>query len=346
MIGAMTHPPPPPEWLASEYGLRGAVVATLGTCDPDAPVWRCECDGNAYVIKQIREKYTDRSLDLGCAAQELVAACAGLSPVPFRSLSGSLWVRLGEQRFVLSELWPGRALDHREMTACGIEAIGLLLGRIHRVLAMLFHPVEDGGFLYLANGSPCMARPLTDTLRACAVDSEIQCFQTRTYELRTTVGPDLHEAFDTLEMQWIHGDVRPRNLLTCKQRLCLVDYDQVSRFPRVYEVMRAFVKCSPRTLDPSAQGRWLERYLKAYTQEHPVRGRDLALMLDFYRWVLLSETRTFEEAVRGIAGAREHLRERMDTVEWLERTLIHLRGAVERAAGIGSNARDNSAVKM
>ncbi|WP_042156749.1 phosphotransferase [Streptomyces lydicamycinicus] len=129
---------------------------------------------------------------------------------------------------------------------------------------------------------------------------------------------------------WVHGDARPDNLLITRgpDRRLFIDFDQVSRFPRPYEIVRAFMACISPRLSAHLLCSTFRDYLNAYHAVAPIRATDRAIMIDLYLTVQAAETRTFTTPQGEIRGMPAFARARHQQLTWI----IEHRGLLRRVA--------------
>ncbi|GGU43898.1 phosphotransferase [Streptomyces violascens] len=103
------------------------------------------------------------------------------------------------------------------------------------------------------------------------------------------------QAVASVPKRWVHGDARPDNVLTTPtpEQHLFIDFDQVSRFPQPYEVVRAYVASVSPGLAAPLLASTFRSYLSAYQAIRPISAADRALMIDLYITVQAAETRTF-----------------------------------------------------
>lgn len=129
---------------------------------------------------------------------------------------------------------------------------------------------------------------------------------------------------------WLHGDARPDNLLIAHSpdRLLFIDFDQVSYFPRPYEIVRAFTACIGPQLSVHPPGSTFRDYLNAYQAVAPIPASDRLVMIDLYLTVQAAETRTFTTPEGEIRGMPAFARARHQQLNWL----IEHRGLLREVA--------------
>ncbi|MDO7411997.1 phosphotransferase [Acinetobacter baumannii] len=97
---------------------------------------------------------------------------------------------------------------------------------------------------------------------------------------------------DNLTRQWIHGDFRVNNLVLNYndgfRRLKIIDFDNVSIFPRVYEVVRAFMCTIINDKFPRDIFFLFSKYLDAYENVFPLSLIERELLIKVYIWVGLN----------------------------------------------------------
>ncbi|MES5949164.1 phosphotransferase [Bacillus toyonensis] len=93
----------------------------------------------------------------------------------------------------------------------------------------------------------------------------------------------------------IHGDMHLNNIIQSENKLFLIDYDQASSFPRIYEVMRFFfesINISQDTKENIFQN--LLIYLKSYNVLQHFSIKEKQWMISFYFSILLKDYSVYE----------------------------------------------------
>ncbi|MEU3741942.1 phosphotransferase [Streptomyces sp. NPDC032198] len=127
------------------------------------------------------------------------------------------------------------------------------------------------------------------------------------------------QAVASAPKMWVHGDARPDNVLarrTPEQHL-FIDFDQVSRFPRPYEVMRAYVASVSPELPAPLLGSTFRSYLSAYQAVTSIPAAERALMIDLYITVQAAETRTFTTPEGEVRDMSAFARTRHQQLIWI-----------------------------
>jgi len=135
--------------------------------------------------------------------------------------------------------------------------------------------------------------------------------------------------------EWVHGDVRSENLLAAGSpgRWWFIDFDQISRFPRPYEIVRAFA-ASFRTSARIAFARQFAEYLAAYRDVRPIPAHESAQMIDLYITVQAGETRTFTTPEGEVRGMADYARTRRQLLTWIVKHRDELTAAARQGADI------------
>ncbi|WP_405814162.1 phosphotransferase [Streptomyces sp. NBC_01390] len=227
------------------------------------------------------------------------AAIAGLAPPVRLTLNGQLTTKINDATYMITEyIDPASPPEPTDFAV----ALAALHARLEG-----FRP---GGrctdFLELSDP------PALGLERVLQRTQDKVCREVIEWRLRILADYGLgSQTVATTHHSWIHGDARPDNLLTttCTAgRHLFIDFDQVSRFPRPYEVVRGYVA----SIGPELPAHLLEvtfrSYLSAYHAITPISAADRALMVDLYITVQAAETRTFttpEGEVRGMHAFAE-----------------------------------------
>lgn len=248
------------------------------------------------------------------------AAIAGLAPPVRLTLSGQLTTEINDATYMITEY-----ID----PACPPEPTDFPV-----VLAALHARLED-----FRPGSLCTDflelsdPPALGLERVLRQTQDQACREVIEWRLRILADNELgSQAVAATQRSWIHGDARPDNLLTTARtagRHLFIDFDQVSRFPRPYEVVRGYVASAGPELPAHLLESTFRSYLSAYHAVMPISAAERALMVDLYITVQAAETRTFTTPEGEIRGMHAFARARHEQLTWIVKHRDLLRGVAE-----------------
>ncbi|MGX1668575.1 phosphotransferase [Streptomyces sp. NPDC055400] len=239
-------------------------------------------DQGSLAVKRFGRRFDTVRTRLAAQAHQH-AALAGLAPQLRRSPDGHLTAEINGATYMLAEY------IHAAQPP-GLTDFAAALAALHTRLDSFRPGGRHTDFLELSDPP---AAGLEHVLR-----------QTQDKALREVVNWRLRilaefglgaQAVASAPKRWVHGDARLDNVLarhTPEQHL-FIDFDQVSRFPRPYEVMRAYVASVSPELPAPLLDSTFRSYLSAYQAVMPIPAAERALMIDLYITVQAAETRTF-----------------------------------------------------
>lgn len=266
------------------------------------------------VVKRFSERFDITRIELAAQAH-CHAALAGLAPQPLPTLDGQLTAMADGATYLLTEyaepVRPSEA-DH----------LATALASLHEHLDS-FQP-SDGctGFLELtdppAAGLECVLQEILHPAQRDIIEWRLQILAD--YGLST-------QAVSAVSPRWVHGDARLDNLLVtgAPAQSLFIDFDQVSRFPRAYEIARAYFA----TVSPDLPSHRLEAtfrsFLGTYHASTPISGPDRTLMIGLYITVQAAETRSFTSPEGEVRGIQAFARSRHRKLAWIieHRDLLH-----------------------
>ncbi|MFC9670020.1 phosphotransferase [Streptomyces sp. NPDC056949] len=271
-------------------------------------------DQGPLVVKRLGARFDLARVQLSAEAHRH-AALAGLAPRSLYTSDGHLTAFLDGASYLLTEYVEAAEPPARNDLAHA-------LAKLHAHFNV-FRPDSDcTDFIELpeppASGLEEVLRQTRDTAVRGAVDRR----------LRILAKYGLKAHFTTaLPLSWIHGDAGPDNLLTARApgRPLFIDFDQVSRFPRPYEIARAFIATVTSPMSPQELRSAFHRYLGAYQAITPISAEDRSLMTDLYIMVQASETRSFTTPEGEVRGMRDFTLARHRQLAWIvrHRDLLH-----------------------
>jgi hypothetical protein len=112
-----------------------------------------------------------------------------------------------------------------------------------------------------------------------------------------------------------------------------IDFDQISRFSRPYEIVRAFAT-SFRPSARTAFVRQIAEYLAACRDVRPIPAHESARMIDLYITVQAGETRTFTTPDGKVRGMVDYACARRQLRTWIVKHRDELTAAARQGADI------------
>ncbi|MFE7504655.1 phosphotransferase [Promicromonospora sp. NPDC057488] len=250
-------------------------------------------------VKQFGRRFDATRARLAAEAHQF-AAIAGLAPPVRPTATGQLTTVIDDASYMITEYVE---------PACPPQPQGfaVTLAALHNRLQDFRSGTHCADFLELSDPPPL------------ALERILQ--QTQDQEHRDAIAWRLQvledhglgsQALAATGRSWIHGDARPENLLTTcvAGRQLFIDFDQVSRFPRSYEVLRGYVASVGLQLPAHLLETTFRSYLSAYLAVMPISAEDRAIMVDLYITVQAAETRTFTTPEGEVRGMRAFARSR------------------------------------
>jgi Ser/Thr protein kinase RdoA (MazF antagonist) len=210
----------------------------------------------------------------------------------------------------------------------GPATLAAALGALHQVLAGFAPAIGEDCPDFVTVPDP-PAAGLEQLLRDPAHERSGSLI-TRRLEVLRAAGPAAG-ALLAGPRTWIHGDARPANHLAAPDGNpgLFIDFDQASRFPRAYEVLRAFFATSPA---PGTAGlrAALREFFAAYDRSgSPLTRAERAGMAGLYVTVQAAETRTFTTTADEVRGMAAYAAARNRHLEWLAAHRGHLDAIIQ-----------------
>ncbi|MCX4884811.1 phosphotransferase [Streptomyces sp. NBC_00847] len=272
------------------------------------------------VVKRCNRRFDPARVQLAAHAHQH-AARAGLAP-PLRLTRDGRWTaQVDDATYTVAEY-----VDHAKQA--GPAAFAAALAALHNHLESFSPQSPCADFLQLPDPPGAdlerVRRQADDAASREAIDWRIT--------ILAEFGLDA-QSLAAVPRSWVHGDARPDNLLIARSpdRRLFIDFDQVSRFPRPYEIVRAFMACISPGLSADLLVSTFRDYLNAYQAVAPIHATDRAIMIDLYLTVQAAETRTFTTPEGEIRGMPAFARARHQQLTWFIEHSGLLRGVAEEA---------------
>lgn len=303
-----------------QYGLQASGPARLlpgGHVGQSAVVPTAQ---GRVVVKRCNRRFDPARVHLAAQAHQH-AAHAGLAPPLRRTRDGQWTARVEDATYTVAEY-----VDHAEQA--GPVTLASALAALHNHFDGFSPQDPCADFLQLPDP------PAAELERIRQQTDDAASRETIDWRIKTLTEFGLDaQSLAALPRTWVHGDARPDNLLITRSpdRRLFIDFDQVSRFPRPYEIVRAFMACISPRLSTHLLGSTFRDYLNAYHAVAPIPATDRVIMIDLYLTVQAAETRTFTTPQGEIRGMPAFARARHEQLTWIIEHSGLLRGVAEEA---------------
>lgn len=294
--------------VIAERGLAPAGPPTLLHGGTVSSTWLQPTGQGPAVARQLAARFGPARARLAAAVHHR-AALAGLAPSLLPAGDGGLVSVDGDGRAWI-------VMRHAPGGPAGPAALAAGLGSLHEALAGFAPASGEDCADFIAVPDP-PAAGLEQLLSDPAHERSAGLIKRRLEVLRAA-GPGA-AALLAGPRTWIHGDARPANHLAAPGGSpgLFIDFDQASRFPRAYEVLRAFFATSP-PLGATGLRAALREFLAAYDcGGRPLTPAERAGMASLYVTVQAAETRTFTTAGGEVRGMAAYAAARHRHLEWL-----------------------------
>lgn len=304
----------------SQYGLRASGPARLlpgGHVGQSAVVPTAQ---GLLVVKRFNRRFDPARVQLAAQAHQH-AARAGLAPLLRLTRDGHRTAQVEDDTYTVAEY-----VDDAEQA--GPAGFASALAALHSHFEGFSPQGRCADFLQLSKPPAAdlerIRRQTEDAASRDEIDWRIQ--------ILAEFGLDA-QSLAAVPRSWVHGDARPDNLLITRSpdRRLFIDFDQVSRFPRPYEIVRAFMSCISPRLSAHLLRSTFRDYLNAYHAVAPIPACDRAIMIDLYITVQAAETRTFTTPEGEIGGMPAFARARHEQLTWIIEHSGLLRRVAEEA---------------
>jgi Ser/Thr protein kinase RdoA (MazF antagonist) len=304
----VTAVPSPPPAVLARHGLAPAGPAAPLPDGAVSRAWLLPAGGGLVVARQYAARFGPARARLAAAVHQH-AARAGLAPALLPARDGGLVTTAGDGRAWI-------VMRHAPGTSAGPATLAAALGALHEALAD-FTPADGEDCPdFVSVSVPPRAR--LEQLLGDPAHEHSAGLIARRLEVLRAAEPGAAGLLAG-DRTWIHGDARPANLLAVPGggRGLFIDFDQASRFPRAYEVLRAFFAAAP-PLDHGGLRGALRAFLAAYDRSGtPLGSAERAGMASLYVAVQAAETRTFTSVGGEVRGMAAYAAARHRHLEWL-----------------------------
>lgn len=298
-----------------QFGLAGDYVPLVSERDQN---FRLDlADGRRFVVKVTSLQELPETSDFQLGALLHLEGADVEVPLIVRTLDAAAagFIDTGAGRHRLRVVtW----VDGQLLLASGIDAVqasrlGEALGRLDNALQGYSHPGENPVLLW-------------DLQRAGELRSLLHCIDeagVRQDVLRVIDDFEANVLTDGLPHQVIHGDANPENVLVTAGGIGFIDFGDMVRAPRVFDlaIAAAYLRCAGE--DPLA---YIRPLVAAYHATAPLEGWEPRLLFDLVRARLATTITLLYWRLRDRPPGDDYRRKSLA----VEKTATHFLAALER----------------
>ncbi|MBI4656531.1 MAG: phosphotransferase [Elusimicrobia bacterium] len=253
--------------------------------------WYVGARGKIFVLKKFNDTFSEERIKFITTCQNYLAKTKKFAPQIYPSIDGKLYLRSHGSYYMLSEYIQGYSLLPSQLPPYSYAYLGAFLGGIHKELECFKeYPGERYFLKYPKNALERIESLLKYHKKNIRSPFYYDSLKLK-YKLLSLFDENLIKRFSNLPKQIIHGDFYLGNLIFSEYRETpvLIDFDQASLFPRIYEFMRAAIFLM------DWQQNWInfkektKKFLRAYLSKNKLGLEETILGVDFYYWILLSD---------------------------------------------------------
>nr|WP_316642654.1 phosphotransferase [uncultured Roseateles sp.] len=257
-------------------------------------LYRIELNGVLFILKGRVAAGQGARILFSLQLQQM-AAEQGFSPGLVPGTCGNLGCQLDGIIWSLSRFAVNTKARQLSASVDWFRKIGILLGSIHNTLAAAEGLVETSFLSWPVPSNDIINRKTTNW-GACLPKEVVR-------DLRQSLAS--RKQYASLKRQWLHGDFSTGNIInkissiTGEMTPLLIDFDNASYFPRIYEVIRGFFAIGG--VQRSCIRANFREYVRGYIESQSLTEIEKTFGLDAYCWIAAHDVVTHLRKRNGIA---------------------------------------------
>jgi len=266
--------------VARQFGLEGKYQTLVSERDQNFCLETAE--GDLYVVKVTSAVEDAVTTDFQVGALLHLASTAGVNaPRVVSTIDGSPTGEIADGNAVHTlrvVSWVrGQQLQSLTIDEDMAERFGAALARLDKAFEGYSHTGEN----------PVM---LWDLQRVLELRPLLECIDDRQVRRAVTAATDDFEQrvvpeIETLRTQVIHGDSNPENVLVTDAGIGFIDFSDIVRAPRIFDVAIAASYLRTLEVDPTTL---IRPFIAGYQREAPLDQSEVALLFDLVRGRLVT----------------------------------------------------------
>lgn len=267
-------------------------------------------NNETFIVKIFSKRFNKNRIKASVIAQILLAK-NNLAPKIYM-IQGKLWMKYKDNYVVFME----KIIGINEMSESkDIYVDGELLGKVHNILKDLrLHPkpkyLRTHSYLYSKIVFKLLQLKYRGTnqmylgyLKIQSVLLDHYYYNRKLYEKKQLI------------YTYIHGDYRKSNILQYNHKNYVIDMDQISIFPRTYEIYKYIFQSVPCNSSLGVFKAVLFKFLSGYQQYGRLTTLELLHGFSFYYYTYISDNRCYIKKYK-VKDNDEYLNRRIEYCTW------------------------------
>ncbi len=280
-------------------------------------VWKCKDNSKEYILKEFAIRFDERSIYPACECQKYLALF-GLAPNVYYTKDMMLYCKIDKHFYFLSDKIEGTNIKSRNLSKEIISCLGKFVASIHLRLSTMNIHLEDYHTWFEV---PNVERKKIEFKDLIASDISGYSFLEEQYYYFLKFVSNKHLNFK-FPFQFIHGDMHLNNIIMSLQNndLKIIDFDQVSFFPRVYEIGRFLLTIINLEKDFHGNIKIFQIFFHAYTSIYPLSKDEKSGMFDYYYFCLISNVICYYKEYE-VKDNLKFVLERLQKMRWINENI-------------------------
>lgn len=300
--------------VAAHFGLEGDYLPLVSERDQNFRLMLA--DGRRFVVKVTSSHEDPQTSDFQLGALLHLESKGVSTPTVVRALDGKAFARIdaGDRGYRLRVVtWvDGETLMSRGIDAHRAARLGAALAQLDSALQDYAHPGDDPILLWDLQ-RVAQLRPLVSRIDELPL-------QQRVVRVLDDVSVNIAKA--NLPRQPIHGDANPENILVTDDEIGLIDFGDMVRAPRIFDVA---IAASYLRSDGDDALVYLRPFVAAYHATAPLGAEEVGLLFDLVRARLATTITLLYWRLRERSPDDPYRRKSLQT----ERTASHFLAALD-----------------
>lgn len=244
------------------------------------------CRNNNLVVKKFSKRFDEIMVENSCIAQSHIALYY-FAPRIVPTQKGKLFKKIGENYFVITEYVPreNRIISYKKKD--DVKAFGRSISLLHTYLNEIKHRLKQHHLMFNTPDVEVQKLKYGELMKNND-DSSLKTQYALLKEFQNEICPWRISSRDV-----IHGDLCLGNMLKTTDDVKYIDFDQVSLFPRIYEIIRFLVTTYENT-NSSIFQRNLSIFLNEYSRVITLSDSEIENGFNFYYMNLILNLRCYD----------------------------------------------------
>jgi Ser/Thr protein kinase RdoA (MazF antagonist) len=285
-------------------------------------VFKILFNGNLYILKLYNKIDYKRILFISCCQDYIYNSLGCTAEIIKTANEDNYLLYKNNSSIIIYKYIKGYQIKYVHNDLYG--SIGLFIAKLHRYLSY-YNEIKGNPYYlrYPSNNYEYIDELILNHEHFTGNIFYIKALKYKK-DLLLNINKDNISKYYSIKKQIIHGDIYLGNIIYeyNGNNKYIIDFDQSSYFPRIYELCRAFFMIVNIKEKDKYLIDYLKYYLGGYCNEYGLSFKERKNIFEFYLWILLWDTYCFDININ--TSKIKFAQKRIDIIKFINRNIDNI----------------------